>query len=146
MNKKEKIEELTKFEYLMLHIRPDINGVSLPKTLMAQKTVALKISQYFVNPLIIDESGIKIELLFDNESFPCIIPYEAIWACTTVDGEHTFWEEGLPKELVLLMKEVKKNSKKESKVTESKIKKTETINRSKKEENKKKINHLKLVK
>lgn len=144
MNKKEKIEELTQLEYLMLHVRPDVKGVSLPKNLMAQKTVALKISHYFVNPLFIEDTEVKIELLFGNDSFPCVIPYEAIWACTTVDGEHTFWEQGLPKELALLMEEVKKTSKKETET--AKPKSIEKKTSKKKEESKKKTSHLKLVK
>lgn len=110
MEKRDKIEELTKEEFAMVHVRSDIEGVALPANLIKERSVALKISHYFANPLFINDNSLEIELLFNNIPFNCKVPYQAIWACTSFSGDHYFWEEDLPEDLLQLMADVKRIS------------------------------------
>jgi hypothetical protein len=123
LEKKNIIEELLLAESMMVHVRADQEDCKLPSHLKPLRTVSIKLSHYFSRPLFIDEKKISIELSFDNVFFPCEIPFSAIWACTSFEGRHTFWSEGLPDDLLEIMQEVQKNSPPESSEQKSNISK-----------------------
>lgn len=144
-NKREFIENLLEGESVMIHVRPQMDGCIVPEHLEQLATVSLNISHYFRRPLHIDNEKICAELLFDNIPFICEFPWNTIWACTSISGEHTFWPENLPLELELLMQDIqaeKKVKEKKASITQLKTKSSTKKNTQKK----RKASHLKLVK
>lgn len=102
--KKEKyhtLQQLLNDEYFVLvHLDPNINGVSLPEHLKDDASVTLKLSQHFRGRMHITQNKIIAELLFQGNYFDCHIPLDAIWGCSTENEKNHVWPEAMPENVV----------------------------------------------
>ncbi|RMD87583.1 MAG: hypothetical protein D6808_01185 [Candidatus Dadabacteria bacterium] len=78
-------------EFLLIHIDGSANGVDLPPHLKGQKIVTLKLSWHFRGETVIDESNIEADLLFGDEYYRCIVPYDAVYGVTPSSGGTILW-------------------------------------------------------
>jgi stringent starvation protein B len=106
------LNKLINDEYVLIHINPEIEGTELPPHLANQPTVTLKISRLFRGNVVVENRIVRAELLFGSTYFECIIPLEAVWACTSVGGFTQVWEtnEKIEKLLEEAMVPYKKDS------------------------------------
>jgi stringent starvation protein B len=94
--KKETINRYLIDEHVLIHIKPDITGVTIPEHLTKQPSVTLKISKFFQGNLAMLEEQIETELKFSGQYFKCVVPYQAIWGVTTIKGENVIWPKDVP--------------------------------------------------
>ena len=78
---------LGKHKQVLIHLTPSYPKTVLPKHLMQDATVTLKLSHYFENPLKITAKSIQVKLSFQNKPFDCFVPLDAILGCTAEDGK-----------------------------------------------------------
>lgn len=100
---REKYRELDRLladEYVMVHINPVFDGVSIPDYLRKDPTVTLQISRFFRGAMLLGTDHIQADLLFDDDYFSCDIPFGAIWGATSAGGEEKIWPASLPEALV----------------------------------------------
>lgn len=92
-----KFSELEKYllddDYVMVHIYPKHQGVKLPENLRTQATLNLKLSNFFVGKLELQEDKIVAELTFDEKLQVCEIPWEAVYAYTAIGKDTVVFEE-----------------------------------------------------
>ena len=100
----EKYKSLTKLldsdDYVLVHLNPKNKDLIVPDHLAQDPSVTLKLSRYFRGQLEINEDGISAELLFGGSYFTCSIPYDALWGCTSEQGENIIWPESTPEEVL----------------------------------------------
>lgn len=100
----EKQKNLTRFldddDYVLVHLDPRNKDLFVPEHLTRDSSVTLKLSRYFRGKLEINEDAICAELLFGGEYFSCVIPFEAVWGCTSETGENIIWPESTPEEVL----------------------------------------------
>jgi stringent starvation protein B len=94
--KKETINRYLIDEYVLVHVKPDTPGVTIPEHLANQPSVTLKISKFFQGILSMLEERIETELKFSGAYFKCNVPYQAIWGVTTAKGESIVWPKDAP--------------------------------------------------
>lgn len=95
----EKLKTLNRYlldEYVLVHINPKAPEVILPDNLLAQPTVTLKLSRLFRGNMQIKTDKVEAELLFGQNYFDCIIPFNAMWGLTTFKGENIIWGQSAP--------------------------------------------------
>lgn len=112
MNKREEkqdkfsaINRLLFDEYVLVHVDTAASGLKLPKNLLEQGAVTLKLSKLFRGKLVVEKDLISAELLFADAYFDCEIPMAAIWGVTSFNGRQTIWPESLPPELRKIFKD-----------------------------------------
>ncbi len=86
--------------YVLVHFDPKNKDVIIPTHLSNDPSVTLKLSRYFRGNLEINEDRVAADLLFSGTYFTCVIPYEAIWGCTSEGGENIIWPESTPEEVL----------------------------------------------
>lgn len=100
----EKQKSLTRFldddDYVLVHLDPRNKDLFVPEHLTRDSSVTLKLSRYFRGKLEINEDVICAELLFGGEYFNCVIPFSAVWGCTSETGENIIWPESTPEEVL----------------------------------------------
>lgn len=97
--KRETLEELLEQKYVMAHLDPRAEHVVIPEHLKESPTLTLQLSLRFRGEMEIERTLIKADLLFSGEYFTCQIPFDAIWALTSEEGEMRLWPEAMPEEL-----------------------------------------------
>ena len=105
---RQKSRSLEKFlceEFVLVHINPQHAEVVLPDYLRTQSTVTLKLSHHFRGQLTINREQVMAELSFKGSLTRCVIPFDAIWAMTSLKGEKLFWPEAAHEEVQKLFKE-----------------------------------------
>jgi stringent starvation protein B len=85
------IDKLLIGDHVLLHVFPQLPGVSLPNDLMNHNSVTLKISRLFRGGLEMLNDRIESNLLFGNSYFLCILPYDSIWGLTSDSGKTYTW-------------------------------------------------------
>ena len=89
--KREQIEDFLEGDHVLLHINPAMSGVTLPDYLTRELTVTLRISRHYQGSLDLQETKIVADLRFSGVYTTCIIPYSALWGCTSSQGEFVLW-------------------------------------------------------
>ena len=97
--KREALETLLEQKYVMAHLDPRSDEVVLPDHLKDSPTLTLQLSLRFRGDMTIERTMVCAELLFSGEYFSCEVPYDAIWALTSEEGEMRLWPESMPEEL-----------------------------------------------
>jgi hypothetical protein len=87
------LEELLADDHCLIHVNPTFPGTTVPDHLRKEPTVTMKLSHYFAGRVVLRETSVEAELRFGPSPFACIVPYEAIWAASSVTGELTVWEK-----------------------------------------------------
>lgn len=105
------INRLLNDEQVLVHINPQLAGVSLPEHLMKNRSVTLRLSRYFRGDLTTDDSQVSAELLFGSEYFTCIIPWNSIWGASSAFGEEFLWSNAAPAQFAEIMANEKKSEK-----------------------------------
>ncbi len=94
------IEKLLNDEQVLVHINPQCQGVTIPSHLFDNRTVTLRLSRFFKGALSTDEDKISAELLFGQDYFSCLIPWNSIWGASSIRGEEYIWAESAPDEIL----------------------------------------------
>ena len=87
------IDHLLGDEYCLIHVNPTVSGVVVPDNLRKEPTVTMKLSHYFAGSVFLRDDRIEADLRFGSLPFNCQIPYEAVWAVSSMGGELTIWED-----------------------------------------------------
>jgi hypothetical protein len=87
------LEELLGDDHCLIHVNPSYPGVIIPDHLRKEPTVTMKLSHFFAGRVVLRENRVEAELRFGASPFACIVPYEAIWAASSVTGALTIWEQ-----------------------------------------------------
>ena len=98
-NKLDTLKEFLKQEYVLVHLNPKCKDVVIPDHLAADASVTLKLSRYFRGTMDVTEERVEAELLFGGSYFTCVIPLDAIWSCTSEDGDNPIWIQSAPPEV-----------------------------------------------
>ncbi len=98
--KKVLFEELMKHDHVLVHLDSKKEGVSVPKHLANNPSLALKLSYHFQGTTSVDDEAVTAQLKFQAEYFSCVLPWEAIWGLTGSNGEKAIWPEDMPLELL----------------------------------------------
>lgn len=99
-DQKQTIEKLLNDEQVLVHINPQCQGVHIPHHLFDNRTVTLRLSRFFKGALSTDSEKISAELLFGQEYFSCLIPWNSIWGASSIRGEEYIWAEAAPDEIL----------------------------------------------
>ena len=83
----------------MAHLDPRADHVIVPDNLKENPTLTLQLSLRFRGEMEIERTHVKADLLFSGDYFTCQIPFAAIWALTSEEGEMRLWPEAMPEEL-----------------------------------------------
>lgn len=94
------IEKLLNDEQVLVHINPQCQGVHIPNHLFDNRTVTLRLSRFFKGALSTDTEKISAELLFGQDYFSCVIPWNSIWGASSIRGEEFIWAEAAPDEIL----------------------------------------------
>lgn len=101
---KQKHENLIRFldsdEFVLVHVNPKNKDLVVPEYLTKDPSVTLKLSRYFRGKLEVGNEVVEVDLLFGGKYFTCVIPYDAIWGCTSEKGENVIWPESTPEEVL----------------------------------------------
>lgn len=98
-NKLEVLKDFLKQEYVLVHLNPKGDGVVIPDHLASDASVTLKLSRYFRGNMELTGERVTADLLFGGSYFTCIIPIDAIWSCTSEDGQNPIWIQSAPPEV-----------------------------------------------
>ena len=90
------IDTLLENRFALIHLLPAEEGVDLPDHLCHQTSVSLKISRFFRGKIELLSDRIETDLLFGQTYYSCTIPYRAIWAASSNEGETTTWVPDQP--------------------------------------------------
>jgi stringent starvation protein B len=90
------IDRLLEDEYIMLQIDPSCSGVDIPDHLRDSPSVTLQISRLFRGSMEVTEKKIEAHLLFSGSYYCCVVPFEAIWAAVSAEGEEKLWPSSIP--------------------------------------------------
>ena len=91
---------LDQHRFIMVHVNTSVAGVNLPSHLGKAPTVTLKISNEFRGSLELTTEEIVAELLFGDDYYTCHLPFSAIWAVGTPEGQVQFWGDSSPAEIL----------------------------------------------
>jgi stringent starvation protein B len=94
------LERFLEEDYAFIHIKVKTPGLVLPLNVMQEEMTTLKVSFNFQGAMTLSDEGIVAELSFGNRSFSCKIPWEAIWAMTSIKDERLMWTDELPAEVL----------------------------------------------
>jgi len=101
--KRELLERFLQEDYAFIHLKVRTPGVVLPLNVMQEQMTTLKISYNFQGKMTLSDEGLVAELSFGNKAFPCKIPWEGIWAMTSLKDERLMWTDELPPEVLEAM-------------------------------------------
>ena len=87
--------QLEEDDYILVHLNPAKEDLTIPDSYRSLPTVTLKLSYGFPGELKITDKSIKADLLFDGEQFSCELPFDAIWGCSTSKGRNYIWPESI---------------------------------------------------
>jgi len=110
--KRELLERFLQEDYAFIHLKVRTPGVVLPLNVMQEQMTTLKISYNFQGKMTLSDEGLVAELSFGNKAFPCKIPWEGIWAMTSLKDERLMWTDELPPEVLEAMAKDAKTQKK----------------------------------
>lgn len=99
---KEKHDAVTRLledEFMLVHVAPNVSGVTLPPHLLAAPSVTLKLSRLFRGALTVGSEKIEADLLFGSTYFTCVVPFAAIWGASSASGSNIVWPEDAPQEV-----------------------------------------------
>jgi hypothetical protein len=88
---------------VFLHLDPRPEGVQVPGWLKGQPQVVLQVGLHMPVPipdLRVDERGVFATLSFNRQPFPCVVPWESVYAVVGDDGRGMVWPEDMPPEIV----------------------------------------------
>ncbi|MCB0335957.1 MAG: hypothetical protein KDD62_06610 [Bdellovibrionales bacterium] len=86
--------------FILVHLNPTTEGVTIPEHLKGDPSVTLKLSQHFRGRMHLTQNKIIAELLFQGNYFDCHIPLDAIWGCSTETDKNHVWPESMPENVV----------------------------------------------
>jgi len=98
-SRKKKLDALMQDDFVMVHLATKAPGLSVPDELKSETSVTLKLSFWFKGKVELKEEVIEANLSFGGSSYPCIIPYDAIWAVTSFDNKFELWDIDLKDDL-----------------------------------------------
>jgi stringent starvation protein B len=101
-DKRERLEQLLELGMVMVHLDARTKGVNVPKSHATNPALALNLSLRFNIPdFRMDDDGIFASLSFARSPYPCMLPWDAIFAVRShVDDTFHVWPEDVPSELV----------------------------------------------
>jgi len=99
--KQKLFDEWMKGEYVFVNINSKTPGVELPKDLMQQTSVTLKLSYLFHGEISYTVENITAYLKFSGEYFKCEIPWLSIWGMSNAEGKNQVWTDEIPKEVIV---------------------------------------------
>ena len=85
--KKAKLEELLLDRSVFIRISLQHPGVMVPEEFRSDPLLVLRISFHFRTPLVLLDDRLEQELVFGENYFRCIIPYEALLFATNEAGK-----------------------------------------------------------
>lgn len=94
------VERLLDDEQVLVHINPMAPGVLVPDHLGRNQSVTLRLSRFFRGELVTDEERVSADLLFGDQYFTCLIPWNSIWGASSVKGEEFLWAEAAPPQII----------------------------------------------
>ena len=94
------LERFLEEDYAFIHIKVKTPGLVLPLNVMQEQMTTLKVSFNFQGAMTLSDEGVVAELSFGNRAFSCKIPWEAIWAMTSIKDERLMWSDELPPEVL----------------------------------------------
>jgi stringent starvation protein B len=94
------LERFLEEDYAFIHIKVKTPGLVLPLNVMQEQMTTLKVSFNFQRAMTLSNEGVVAELSFGNRVFSCKIPWEAIWAMTSIKDERLMWSDELPPEVL----------------------------------------------
>ena len=103
LSKKPKYEAINRFlldEYVLIHLNPKSEGVSVPAHLIKGEVLTLKLSKLFRGAMELTREKVTADLLFEKDYFNCIVPLAAIWGATSAGGETLLWPESAPESVL----------------------------------------------
>lgn len=89
-------------DHVLLHLDSRKDGVDLPTHLMGLANVTLKLSYMFQGETQHTDEAVEAYLKFGGQYYRCIVPWDAVWALSSEEGETKLWMDALPDELVRL--------------------------------------------
>ncbi|MBR58189.1 MAG: stringent starvation protein B [Myxococcales bacterium] len=101
--KMRRVEELLEQGMVMVHLDARLMGVAVPAAHLGNHALALNLSYRFEIPdFEISDQGIQASLSFSGDPFPCLLPWDAIFAVRShVDDSFFVWPEDVPVELLV---------------------------------------------
>lgn len=96
---KPKYEAINRFlldEYVLIHLDPTRAGVVVPAHLMKGQVLTLKLSKLFRGAMEVTEEKVTADLLFEQDYFSCVVPFDAVWGATNDKGDTVVWPESAP--------------------------------------------------
>jgi stringent starvation protein B len=93
---KEALIDYLEDDHCLIHVNTTYPGVILPQHAKKEMTITLKLSYYFAGSVALRDDLVEAELRFGAAPFNCLIPYESIWAITSVAGVHKIWDKRSP--------------------------------------------------
>ena len=77
-------------------------AVDVPESQKNNSSLSLIFNLNFRRPIEITEEGIFATLAFDGRPYPCILPFDAVWAIYDPNMKNgQVWEESMPKDMNL---------------------------------------------
>jgi stringent starvation protein B len=101
--KKDVALALLKRSTVFIHLDPRGEAVAVPPWFKRQPQLVLQIGLNMPIPipdLTVDEQGISCTLSFNRSPHYCRIPWQSIYALIADDGQHGFWPDDVPPEVV----------------------------------------------
>ncbi len=116
--KKEAIEKLLNDnECIFVFLNTSNEELVVPQNLKNSSSLTLQLSLLFRGNLFFIDSGIKVDLLFDEDYENCFLPWSSIWgARPETGGDTTIWIDAVPQEI---REKFKKNETTSEKIKES---------------------------
>jgi hypothetical protein len=94
------LNHLLEEQFVLVHLCPSCEGVTLPPHLMAQSSITLKISRLFRGGMKVHKDRVVAQLLFGDDYFACVVPFNAIWGLSSARGARLIWPESMPQEIL----------------------------------------------
>lgn len=102
-SKREQLLKLLERGSVFVHLDPRREGVVVPPWLSGKPQLVLQLGLNFAIPipdLVVDDTGVSCTLSFERKPFHCVLPWTAVYALVTEDGEVTVWPTDLPSEII----------------------------------------------
>ena len=98
--KKACFDDWMKGDHVLVQIDARGDTVIVPENLKEDSALTLKLSYLFQGKTLADEEKITSYLLFGDQYFECVLPWDLIWGVRSCSGEQKVWNEDIPKEVV----------------------------------------------